>query len=134
MALKITPAAGDQFLEIAADTEAVTAGFLNELIDEIANYVARKQYEHVKILLIVTAPRADLTIMETYQVWQRAYRKGIGLTQIAYVIDGRPVSQLAKFVEAIARNRHIQLQFFERRDAALEWLTVKTGTHTISSK
>jgi hypothetical protein len=65
--------------------------------------------------------------MESYQVWQRAYQKGIGQAQIAYVIDGRPVNPLAKFVETIARNRHILLRFFEHRDAALEWLTVSNS-------
>lgn len=74
MSLKVTPVAGDVFLEIAADTEAVTAGFLHQLIDEIAGYLATKQYQSVKILLIVTAPKANLTITGSYQVWQRAYR------------------------------------------------------------
>ena len=117
----------DEFLEFAVNTEAVTAGFMSELIDEIAGYIATRQSHYIKILLIVTAPRADLTIMETYQVWQRASQKGIAHTQIAYVIDGRPAGELSKFVEVIARNRHILLQFFEHRDAALEWLTVSTS-------
>jgi hypothetical protein len=127
MGLKLKFAGGGRFVEFAADTEAVTTGFMNELIDEIGSYIETRQSHYVKILLIVTAPRADLTIQERYQVWQRAFQKGIGQTQIAYVIDGRPIGELAKFEEVIARNRNILLQFFEHRDAALEWLTVSSS-------
>ena len=127
MDLKIKAAAGGEFLEVAAGAEAVTAAFLNELIDAIADYLAKRQYRYVRILLIVTAPRADLSITETYQAWQRASQRGISHTQIAYVMDGRPLSALARFVEAIARNRRILLRFFEHRDAALEWLNVSSS-------
>src|SRR5262249_43175605 len=113
MGLNITTSGDERFLEIATDTEVVTPAFLNELIDEITGFIDKKPFEHFKILLTVKSPKADFTIMDSYQVWQRAYKKGIGRTQIAYVIDGRPASPLAKFVEAIAQNRHIQLQFFE---------------------
>ena len=127
MGLTINPAAGNGYLEVNADAEAVTADFLNGIIDALGDYVAGKPDRYIKILLIVTAPRADLTITETYQAWQRASQKGIWRTQIAYVMDGRPLSPLAKFVEKIAENRHMLLRFFEHRDAALEWLTVSTS-------
>jgi len=127
MGLTINPAAGDDYLVVNADAEVVTANFLNEIIDALGDYVAKRPNRYVKILLTVTAPRADLTITESYQAWQRASQKGIWRTQIAYVMDGRPLSSLAKFVETIAENRHILLRFFEHRDAALEWLTVSTS-------
>jgi len=124
MVLKIKPASGNEYLEISADAEVVTASFLNEVIDALGAYLAKRPDRYLKILLIVTAPRADLSITESYQAWQRASQRGIWHTQIAYVMDGRPLSSLANFVEAIAENRHILLRFFEHRDAALEWLTV----------
>ena len=127
MDVKIKPAAGGEFLGVAAAADAVTAAFLNELIDAVGDYLARRQFRYVKILLIITAPRAELSITETYQAWQRASQRGISHTQIAYVMDGRPLSTLAKFVEAIAQNRRILLRFFEHRDAALEWLTVESS-------
>jgi len=124
MVLKIKPASGNEYLEISSDAEVVTASFLNEVIDALGAYLAKRPDRYLKILLIVTAPRADLSITESYQAWQRASQRGIWHTQIAYVMDGRPLSSLANFVEAIAENRHILLRFFEHRDAALEWLTV----------
>jgi hypothetical protein len=127
MGLKIKPAAAGEYLEVVADAEVVTASFLYEIIDALGDYLAKRPDRYVRILLTVTAPRADLSITESYQAWQRASQKGIWHTQIAYVMDGRPLSSLAKFVEAIAENRHILLRFFEHRDAALEWLTVSTS-------
>ena len=127
MSLQFTSAPGGELLEIATEAPVVTAAFLNQLIDDIANYLDERPRQYAKILLIVTAPRADLTITESYQAWHQASRRGIWRTQFAYVMDGRPLSPLAQFIEVVAQNRQIYLRFFEHREPALEWLTVSAA-------
>ena len=110
------------YLEVIATTDAVTMPFLNLLLDTVEENVADIQGEFLMVLLEIIAPRVDISLIEAYEIWRRASAKGIRRTQIAYVVTGRPIGAVARFMETVARNRGILLQFFADRQCAMAWL------------
>lgn len=110
------------YLEIIGTTSVVTMPFLNRLLDTAEKNVADIQGQFILVLLEIIAPRVDISLIEAYEIWRRASAKGIRRTQIAYVVTGRPIGTVARFMETVARNRGILLQFFEDRQCAMAWL------------
>jgi len=110
------------YLEVVVTTSSVHAALLHDLVDAIGSNIAATPGKFVPILLEVVAPGSDLDLIEAMEVWERASRKGIQRTQIAYVVTGRSIGPLAKIVETIAINRGILLRFFQDRRSALQWL------------
>jgi hypothetical protein len=110
------------YLDVVATTSVVTAPFLDYLLDTIEVNIADFQGQFILVLLEIIAPRADISLIEAYEIWRRASAMGIRRTQIAYLVTGRPIGAVARFMETVARNRGILLQFFDNRNYAVEWL------------
>lgn len=122
MSVEITISDQGRYFEVRATTGIVDQAFLNQLIDTIAQALLPLPQPFFRVLIEVVAPRMRMDIIEAFEVWKRASEKGIQRTQIAYVVAGRPISSLAKYMETFAENRGIRLRFFRDRQSALEWL------------
>jgi hypothetical protein len=110
------------YFEVRATAEIVDQIFLNQLIDTVAQTLLPLPQPFFRVLIQAVAPQAHLDIIEAFEAWKRASEKGIQRMQIAYVVSGRPISPLAKYMETFAENRGIRLRFFADRKAALDWL------------
>lgn len=122
MAARITIEDDRGYLHVRASAEVVDGAFLNRLIDDVARCVMPRPEPFVLVLVEVVAPKLKIDIIEALEIWKRASEKGIHRTQIAYVVTGRPISLVAKYMEVFAQNRGIRLRFFPDRTSALEWL------------
>lgn len=122
MATKIAIEEREGYLQVRASTGVVDGAFLTCLIDDVASCVRPRPEPYVLVLVEVESPRLKVDIIEALEIWKRASEQGIHRTQIAYVVTGRKISQLAKYMELFAQNRGIRLRFFEDRRSALEWL------------
>lgn len=122
MAVEIVIRDDAGYVHVTARTGVVNKKFLNELIDTIERALPDIPQGFFQILLEVTAPKAKIDLIESFEVWKRASEKGIQRTQIAYVVKGRAISPVARIMEMVAQNRGIQLRFFKDSKAALEWL------------
>lgn len=109
-------------IRIEAHSNKVNKKFLYELVDFVGQTIAGYPAQVPPILLVVTGPEVDVDPVEGMEVWKRAAEIGVQRTKIAYVISGRPVSPVARFIETYAINRGIQLRFFGRKADALKWL------------
>lgn len=127
MSVEITIDDRGAYFEVRATAGIVDQVFLNQLIDMVAQTLLPLPQPFFRVLIEVVAPRAHLDIIEAFEAWKRASEKGIQRTQIAYVVTGRPISPLAKYMETFAENRGIRLRFFGDRQSALEWLC--PGSH-----
>lgn len=112
---------GDYF-EVQASAAVVDQAFLDQLIERVAQALLPLPQPFFRVLVEVAAPAASLDIIEAFETWKRASEKSIQRTQIAYVVAGRPISPVAKYMETFAQNRGIRLRFFADRLSALEWL------------
>lgn len=122
MSVEITISDQGKYFEVRATTSIVDQAFLNQLIDTVAHALLPLPQPFFRVLIEVVAPQTRMDIIEAFEVWKRASEKGIQRTQIAYVVAGRPISPLAKYMETFAENRGIRLRFFGDRPSALEWL------------
>ena len=108
-------------LEFAAETDVVTPGFFSQLMSRIKSVVAAEPDERKKVLIEVIAPRAELTVFERFQAWNRAFPV-IRKKRVAYLVTGRPLTSDAALFELVAHNRGIELRIFDSREDAMRWL------------
>lgn len=122
------------YIDVTATTSVVTMPFLNHLMDTVEKNVSDRPGQFTLVMLEIIAPRLDISLIEAYEIWRRAAELGIHRTQIAYLVTGRPLGSVARFMETVARNRGILLKFFEDRQHAMNWLfpqnTTQPGTDT----
>jgi hypothetical protein len=117
-------------IEVVAQAEVVTSGVLNLLLDTLGKELTDAEGHFILALLEIAAPRADISLIEAHEIWRRASAMGIHRSQIAYVVTGRPIGPVARFMETVARNRGILLQFFDNRECALAWLLPESAAHS----
>jgi len=108
-------------LEFAAETDVVTPGFFSQLMSRIKSVVAAEPDERKKVLIEVIAPRAELTVFERFQAWNRAFPV-IRKKRVAYLVTGRPLTTDAALFELVAHNRGVELRIFDSREDAMRWL------------
>jgi len=108
-------------LEFAAETDVVTPGFFSQLMSRIKSVVAAEPDERKKVLIEVIAPRAELTVFERFQAWNRAFPV-IRKKRVAYLVTGRPLTSDAALFELVAHNRGVELRIFDSREDAMRWL------------
>lgn len=119
--MKFTSRSYRDYLEFAAETDVVTPGFFSQLMSRIKSVVAAEPDECTKVLIEVIAPKAELTVFERFQAWNRAFPV-IRRKRVAYLVTGRPLTSDATLFELVAHNRGIQLRFFNSRQDAIRWL------------
>jgi hypothetical protein len=108
-------------LEFTAETDVVTPGFFSQLMSRIKSVVAAEPDERKKVLIEVIAPRAELTVFERFQAWNRAFPV-IRRKRVAYLVTGRPLTSDAALFELVAHNRGVELRIFGSREDAMRWL------------
>ena len=108
-------------LEFAAETDVVTPGFFSQLMSRIKSVVAAEPDDRKKVLIEVIAPRAELTVFERFQAWNRAFPV-IRRKRVAYLVTGRPLTSDAALFELVAHNRGVELRIFGSREDAMRWL------------
>jgi hypothetical protein len=119
--MKFTSRSSGDMLEFAVETDVVTPGFFGQLMNRIKGVVAAERDEHSRVLIEVIAPKAELTVFERFQAWNRAFPV-IRKKRVAYLVTGRPLTADATLFELVAHNRGIELRFFTSRRDALQWL------------
>ena len=108
-------------LEFAAETDVVTPRFFSQLMSRIKSVVAAEPDDRKKVLIEVIAPRAELTVFERFQAWNRAFPV-IRKKRVAYLVTGRPLTSDAALFELVAHNRGVELRIFGSREDAMRWL------------
>lgn len=119
--MKFTSRSSRDYLEFVAETDVVTPGFFGQLMSRIKGAAAGELDECSKVLIEVIAPKAQLTVFERFQAWNRAFPV-IRRKRVAYLVTGRPLTSDASLFELVAHNRGITLRLFESRQDALQWL------------
>lgn len=119
--MKFTSQSFRDYLEFVAETDVVTPGFFGQLMSRIKGAVAAEPVARSKVLIEVIAPKAELTVFERFQAWNRAFPV-IRRKRIAYLVTGRPLTADATLFELVAHNRGVELRLFDSRQDALQWL------------
>lgn len=109
-------------VHIIAEARLVDELFLGNLIESIARALPDIPQRHYRLLLEVRAPEVRIDLIAAFEAWRQASNHGLQHTQIAYVVEGRPIHSIARLIEVFSKARRVQLRFFEDIASALEWL------------
>lgn len=118
---KFTSRSSADLVEFVAETDVVTPAFFGQLMGRIKAVLAVDPDRCARALIEVVAPKADITVFERFQAWNRAFPV-IRRVRVAYLVSGRPLGADVKFFELVAQNRGVTLRFFSSRREAMQWL------------
>jgi hypothetical protein len=110
------------YVELVVEARVVSSEVLHAILDYIEQREIRPGGHFLRLLIDIVAPQMSVTPMQALAVFRRAMKMGLGGSQVAYVITGRPWSITARIIERTARNRGVQLGFFVDRYSAERWL------------
>lgn len=113
------------YLEVIARAPVVHKQFLSEVIDLVEQKLAQLQEPISRILLVVDAAAARMSVFDSFEVWEQATARGLRAFRVAYVVIGRPINMHARLVQSVAQRHGIALRFFEDRMSAVAWLTAE---------
>lgn len=115
------------YVHVVAQATRVDDRFLGELIEEIVRALPDIPDRSYRLLLEVRAPEVKIDLIAAFEAWRQAASKGLTQTQIAYVVHGRPIHNIARLIELLSGTRRVQLRFFEDNESALRWLCPDDG-------
>jgi hypothetical protein len=115
-----------KYVHLVVQTPLVDERFLGDLIESIARALPDISRRAYRLLLEVRAPEARIDLIAAFEAWRQASDRGLGHTQIAYVVQGRPIHSIARLIEVFSKARRVQLRFFEDHASAVGWLCPKT--------
>jgi hypothetical protein len=121
----VTTEPSDNYLEIVLKADVVTVGTAMRLIDAIAANLDRHPCQ--RTLVEVVAQDSNVSLTDSYVIWDYAREKSLCRTKLAYVVTAREVKPHPAFTESCATRRGIPLRIFTNRKDAIEWLG-PTGT------
>ena len=116
----VTAAPTDNFLEIVLQAEVVTVAVTMRLIDAIAANLDRRPCQHT--LVEVIAQDSDVSVTDSYVIWDYAREKSLCRTKLAYVVTGSEIKPYPVFTENCAAKRGTPLKIFTNRKDAIDWL------------
>ena len=122
----VTAQPTDNYLEIVLKADVVTVGTAMRLIDAIAANLDRHPCQHT--LVEVVAHDSNVSLTDSYVIWDYAREKSLRRTKLAYVVTGREVKPYPAFTESCATKRGTPLRIFTNRQEAMDWLGLPFGT------
>ena len=116
----VTAQPTDNYLEIVLKADVVTVGTAMRLIDAIAANLDRHPCQ--RTLVEVVAQDSNVSLTDSYVIWDYAREKSLCRTKLAYVVTGREVKPYPAFTEGCATKRGTPLRIFTNRKDAIDWL------------
>lgn len=108
------------YLKIVLKAEVVTVANTLKLIDAIAANL--DQYPCRNTLVEVIAQDSDVSVTDSYLIWDYAREKSLCRTKLAYVVTGSEIKPVPAFTESCATKRGTPLKIFTNRQEAIDWL------------
>ena len=122
----VTAEPTDSYLEIILKADVVTVGTAMRLIDAIAANLDRHPCRQT--LVEVVAQGSDVSLTDSYVIWDYAREKSLGRTRLAYVVTGGEIQPFPALTESCATERGTPLKIFTNRKDAMAWLRLPFGT------
>lgn len=116
----VTTEPSDNYLEIVLKADVVTVGTAMRLIDAIAANLDRHPCRHT--LVEVVAQESNVSLTDSYVIWDYAREKSLCRTKLAYVVTAGEVKPHPAFTESCATRRGTPLRIFTNRKDAMDWL------------
>ena len=116
----VTAEPTDNYLDIVLKAEVVTVATTMRLIDTIAGNLDRRPCQHT--LVEVIAQDSDVSVTDSYLIWDYAREKSLCRTKLAYVVTGGEIKPYPAFTENCATKRGTPLKIFTNRKDAIDWL------------
>lgn len=127
----VTAEPTDNYLEIVLKAEVVTVATAMRLIDTIATNLDRHPCPHT--LVEVIAQDSNISVTDSYVIWDYAREKSLGRTRLAYVVTGGEIKPFPALTESCATKRGTPLKIFTNRKDAIDWLGPAVRTITENS-
>lgn len=122
----VTAEPSDNYLEVVLKADVVTVATAMRLIDAIAANLDRHPCRHT--LVEVIAQDSNVSLTDSYVIWDYAREKSLCRTKLAYVVTGDEVRPYPAFTESCATKRGTPLRIFTSRKEAMDWLGPALGT------
>ena len=116
----VTAEPTDNYLEIVLKADVVTVATAMRLIDAIAANLDRHPCGNT--LVEVIAHDSNVSLTDSYVIWDYAREKSLCRTKLAYVVTAGEVKPHPAFTESCATRRGTPLRIFTNRKEAMDWL------------